>query len=267
MQLTPLDDFVAVESDVAVTTLGCHGPRLALGMDLASGIVVRELLRDTDTAGVHVLDFCCAPGSKLLYAAELCASVTGVDVAKDRLDSVKAHVRRLRLPNVRVACADATTFIPSPPSADAALVGAIHPSCWKARLLLHAEERARRAESRGEAAEVDALRRARVEGGGRGQWERVSAPGTAPSSPTRPAFRLTTRYSAPGPGPGPGPGGRCSWTPSAPPMPRCRTSAACWRCRPRGPRRSFSRTGGSEARRATAARAVPSSRPSRCSAN
>ena len=42
---TPLPDFVALEPDVPVTTLSCHGPRHALGMDLASGVVVRELLR------------------------------------------------------------------------------------------------------------------------------------------------------------------------------------------------------------------------------
>ena len=42
---TLLEDFVALEPDVPVTALGCHGPRLAIGLDLASGVVVRELLR------------------------------------------------------------------------------------------------------------------------------------------------------------------------------------------------------------------------------
>lgn len=205
-QATALDDFVAVECDVAVTSLSCHGPRLAVGMDLASGVVVRELLRgiaireergsSTARRHVHVLDLCCAPGGKLLCAAEQCASVTGIDIANDRLDSVRAHVRRLNLPHVRLKCADATTFIPAPPPADqpstltlahtppdsaAARPGArprgaspaLHPSCWKARLLMHAEERARRAEARGDPSEAKALHNLRVVGGGEGLWERV----------------------------------------------------------------------------------------------
>ena len=171
--LTPLENFIALDSKVPVTTLSCHGPRLALGMDLASGVVVRELLRGASRTA-HVLDVCCAPGAKLLYAAELCGSVTGVDISQSRIEQCKAHVRRLALTNVRLVAADATEWLPAPPPENGPW-GGVHPSCWNARKLAQTEARAARAEARGEAAESEALRAARLQAceAEERPWERV----------------------------------------------------------------------------------------------
>lgn len=161
---TPLADFVALECDVPVTTLACHRPRLALGLDLASGVVVRELLRGA-SVGAHVLDICCAPGGKLLYAAERCGSVTGVDVSSTRLDQCRALVRRLGLPNVRLACVDATKWLPLPPRGqwEGAAGGGVHPTCWKGRQREHSERSAERAAARGDPEKEQRLSKSGIE--------------------------------------------------------------------------------------------------------
>ena len=85
-----------------------------LAMDLSSGIAVGLL----DLApGEHVLDLCCAPGTKLALAALLVGpkgTVTGVDISRPRLASARALAKKYRLGNVRLFCQDGLTFSAPP---------------------------------------------------------------------------------------------------------------------------------------------------------
>lgn len=85
-------------------------------MDPSSWLAVQNLsLVPTD----HVLDLCCAPGTKTVLisrhignedADDLNGSVTGVDISKERLASAVLLAKRYRLPRVRLFVADGTKF-------------------------------------------------------------------------------------------------------------------------------------------------------------
>lgn len=79
-----------------------------IGMDVASGAAVNALGLKP---GMRVLDLCCAPGSKLAYAAERVGKeglVLGVDISPSRMDVCRKIVKKLRLKNVLLLCGDAT---------------------------------------------------------------------------------------------------------------------------------------------------------------
>ena len=63
----------------------------------------------------HFLDLCCAPGTKLILASKLgFASVTGVDISKDRLNTAVSMVKRHKVALVRLFLADGRSFSEGP---------------------------------------------------------------------------------------------------------------------------------------------------------
>lgn len=63
--------------------------------------------------GEHVLDLCCAPGTKLVLMAMhvgSVGSVTGVDISRERLGAAVNLAKKYRLPRARLFCADGRTF-------------------------------------------------------------------------------------------------------------------------------------------------------------
>lgn len=63
--------------------------------------------------GEHVLDLCCAPGTKLVLMAMHvgpAGSVTGVDISRERLGAAVNLAKKYRLPRARLFCADGRTF-------------------------------------------------------------------------------------------------------------------------------------------------------------
>lgn len=63
----------------------------------------------------HFLDLCCAPGTKLILASRLgFASVTGVDISKNRLSTAVSMVKRYKVPLVRLFLADGRSFSEGP---------------------------------------------------------------------------------------------------------------------------------------------------------
>lgn len=63
--------------------------------------------------GEHVLDLCCAPGTKLVLMAMRvgpAGSTTGVDVSRERLGAAVSLAKKYRLPRTRLFCADGRIF-------------------------------------------------------------------------------------------------------------------------------------------------------------
>lgn len=83
-------------------------------MELSSAIAVLLLqLKEED----HFLDLCCAPGTKLAFAASLMhaksglkGSCTGVDISPHRICTARSLAKRFALPNVRLYQMDARDF-------------------------------------------------------------------------------------------------------------------------------------------------------------
>jgi 16S rRNA C967 or C1407 C5-methylase (RsmB/RsmF family) len=81
-------------------------------MDASSGFAVHLLdLKPAD----HLLDLCCAPGTKLVLSRSLIGStgqgsVTGVDLSRSRLASCRSMVKKYRLSRVRLYANDGRTF-------------------------------------------------------------------------------------------------------------------------------------------------------------
>lgn len=81
-----------------------------IALDLASGMAVKYL---EIKHGDHVLDLCCAPGSKLVLAGFLAGStgsVTGVDISPHRIATTRSIVKKYKLPKVRLFLSDGTNF-------------------------------------------------------------------------------------------------------------------------------------------------------------
>jgi len=111
---TPLPDFLELSSKVKIKPTKAFQEGRIYGIDIASGVAVRAL---DPKVGENILDLCCAPGAKLAYISDLvesCGYVTGVDVNQDRLNSCKSLARSYGLTNVRLFCADGTTFCELP---------------------------------------------------------------------------------------------------------------------------------------------------------
>eukprot|EP01084_Bolivina_argentea_P000748 1367_1 len=83
---TPLTDFYELPSDIKIAYLNSYKQGKIYGMDISSGICCRIL---NPQPKEHILDLCCAPGTKLIYIAELMnniGTVTGVDISESRLN-------------------------------------------------------------------------------------------------------------------------------------------------------------------------------------
>jgi 16S rRNA (cytosine967-C5)-methyltransferase len=75
--------------------------------DATASAVVAEAVRPR--AGMEVLDFCAAPGTKTTHLAELmgnAGSITAVDTTAEKLTSIESNCRRLGATNVRTVLAD-----------------------------------------------------------------------------------------------------------------------------------------------------------------
>ncbi len=63
--------------------------------------------------GDHILDLCCAPGAKLCMISDRIqrtGSITGVDIAEQRLSVCRTLCSKYGIPNARLFLSDATTF-------------------------------------------------------------------------------------------------------------------------------------------------------------
>jgi len=115
-----LHGFYQLPSCAKVAGAELYTQGLVYGMDASSGAAVEAL---QVSAGQHCLDICCAPGMKLAVMAELAGvhgSVTGVDIAEQRINVCKNVVSKYKLENVRLFWADGTNFdikapLPIPP--------------------------------------------------------------------------------------------------------------------------------------------------------
>eukprot|EP01083_Nonionella_stella_P026626 73333_1 len=132
---TPLNDFYELDSNIKIAYLESFKNGKIYGMDIASGICCRILAPQSKE---HVLDLCCAPGTKLMYIAQLMnqiGSVTGVDISQNRLNIAKKLVRNHRITNVRVFCRDGTSFNEKPDISMGFATDEIHPSCWNQQMI------------------------------------------------------------------------------------------------------------------------------------
>ena len=84
---------------------------LYYGMDVSSAIACYALdLNKND----HVLDLCCAPGTKSRFISDLMGkgsgTITGVDISKHRLSIAKNLLKKHKLERFRLFLEDGTTF-------------------------------------------------------------------------------------------------------------------------------------------------------------
>jgi 16S rRNA (cytosine967-C5)-methyltransferase len=138
----PIDLSIKRREDAAAWAERLHGERLASEtVRLKAGARLTELpgyaegdwwVQDAGAAlavrvlnpqpGESVVDLCAAPGGKALQLAAAGARVTAVDVSEQRLDILRANVRRTGL-DMQIVCADARTWRPAA-LADAILLDA-----------------------------------------------------------------------------------------------------------------------------------------------
>jgi 16S rRNA C967 or C1407 C5-methylase (RsmB/RsmF family) len=88
----------------------------AFGMDISSALAVDLLNIQPDD---HVLDLCCAPGTKLSLLCELnhgdrTGTITGVDIDESRLRRVRNICRKMGYPCVRLFLCDGAHFSVKP---------------------------------------------------------------------------------------------------------------------------------------------------------
>jgi 16S rRNA C967 or C1407 C5-methylase (RsmB/RsmF family) len=80
------------------------------GMDMSSGWAVKALgIKDN----LNILELCCAPGNKLMYARDIMkgGSVTGVDISVPRMEVTNSLVTKYGHKNtIRLFCEDAVNF-------------------------------------------------------------------------------------------------------------------------------------------------------------
>jgi len=97
VSVVPVDwmpGFCGIPADVKIASCPAYRAGRIYGMDVSSAVSVDVLdLRPGD----QVLDLCCAPGVKLLYAAERLAglgSITGVDISESRLHTCRSLLQK-----------------------------------------------------------------------------------------------------------------------------------------------------------------------------
>eukprot|EP00835_Amoeboradix_gromovi_P004675 NODE_379_length_9676_cov_0.362222.p2 type:complete len:307 gc:universal NODE_379_length_9676_cov_0.362222:111-1031(+) len=107
-------DGLICKTKIPISTLKDYKNGKIYGIDYSSCIAVRSLLfNDSEDADLSLLEFCCAPGVKLLYMMDLLPKciVTGVDIRKDRLGVAKMLLRKYkRLDRCQLIAADATSY-------------------------------------------------------------------------------------------------------------------------------------------------------------
>lgn len=121
-KLTPvtwLEGFYSLDADIKVGANPYYKQGWFYGMDVSSGVAINALeIQPSD----HVLDLCCAPGTKLRMIAEMLAkcngtgTITGVDIAAHRMHTCKSAALRSECNRIRLFLADGTVFNVPPPS-------------------------------------------------------------------------------------------------------------------------------------------------------
>eukprot|EP01132_Coremiostelium_polycephalum_P006222 gene6222-7751_t len=106
-----LPNFYKLEKSVNIASSKLYKSGTFYGMDASSGAAVVALDPQPND---NVLDICCAPGSKLCLVSDLIGgdggSVTGVDIASNRLGTCKTILKKYKIPNARLFISDGTTF-------------------------------------------------------------------------------------------------------------------------------------------------------------
>jgi len=110
--------FYKMRHDVPIASCELYKEGKIYGMDVSSGIVVHAL---DCQEGFHVLDLCCAPGTKFCMIADQLGNggtLTGVDISETRLSSCKTVIKKYDIQNARLFLADGCTFSILAPSND-----------------------------------------------------------------------------------------------------------------------------------------------------
>jgi len=103
-----LKDFVSVPAAQELASSSLFKDGQILPMEPCSALAVLNLEL---TPAAHVLDLCCAPGTKLALISKLgAASITGVDIARHRLSAAVSVAKRFHLPRLRLFLADGRAF-------------------------------------------------------------------------------------------------------------------------------------------------------------
>lgn len=118
-------------NDILISSTEEYKNSLILPMSLWSVIAIDLLEVEMDST---VLDMCCAPGMKLIYAGLLLkllahsqeetpfpspwktqtGSITGIDISRDRLSVTRALTKKYKVPNVRLLHSDSTNSRSTP---------------------------------------------------------------------------------------------------------------------------------------------------------
>ncbi|EHY66028.1 hypothetical protein NERG_00724 [Nematocida ausubeli] len=108
-----------------------------LSMSLWSIIAIDHLEINENS---KILDMCCAPGMKLVYAGllmqasapagkQIYGTITGIDISRSRLSITKSLIQKYKVPNVRLLLGDSASFISTPvyPVSKEEVKSEIHP--------------------------------------------------------------------------------------------------------------------------------------------
>ncbi|MCR5720615.1 MAG: 16S rRNA (cytosine(967)-C(5))-methyltransferase RsmB [Lachnospiraceae bacterium] len=90
-----------------ISRLKGFGEGLFTVQDVSGILSVNALKLDKSK---KVLDVCAAPGSKALYASELCEKVTACDISEARLMMLSENIERMKASNIEIKQMDATCF-------------------------------------------------------------------------------------------------------------------------------------------------------------
>jgi 16S rRNA C967 or C1407 C5-methylase (RsmB/RsmF family) len=109
--------FYSLPSDCKISGLKPFQDGLIHGMDLASAVAVHALdIQPQD----HILDICCAPGTKLRLISDMLSvglgSVTGVDCSKHRLFTTRSVLKKHSGDRIRLFLGDGCRFSVPPVS-------------------------------------------------------------------------------------------------------------------------------------------------------
>ncbi|KAJ3005718.1 hypothetical protein HKX48_000502 [Thoreauomyces humboldtii] len=109
--------FYSLPSTVSIASSEPYRAGHIYGIDVASVVAVLALQVDRDD---HVLDLCCAPGTKLCFLADHQrdgrGTVTGVDVNASRMATCRSVTKKYKLERCRLFVQDGTTFRVHAPS-------------------------------------------------------------------------------------------------------------------------------------------------------
>lgn len=82
--------------------------------DFAASLAAKALGKNI--AGQKVLDLCAAPGGKTAQLLAAGAQVTALDISETRLARLQENVKRLKLPQPEIICADAVSYLQNLPA-------------------------------------------------------------------------------------------------------------------------------------------------------